>query len=92
MEIFLSRNISQEPIVKINNWLKEAIELNVPLPHAMCLSTSDLRGKPSSRMVLLKSLSDEGLIFSLSLNFSCASQSLIPLIFYQINSVFLPPS
>ncbi len=63
MEIFSSSNISQEPIVKINNWLKEAIDQKVPLPHAMCLSTSDLSGKPSSRMVLLKSLSDEGLIF-----------------------------
>jgi pyridoxamine 5'-phosphate oxidase len=63
MEIFSSSNISQEPIVKINNWLKEAVKQHVPLPHAMCLSTSDLSGKPSSRMVLLKSLSDEGLIF-----------------------------
>ena len=63
MEIFSSNNISQEPIVKINNWLKEAVKKHVPLPHAMCLSTSDLSGKPSSRMVLLKSLSDEGLIF-----------------------------
>ena len=63
MALFESSNLSQEPLVKVNNWLQEAIKLEVPLPHAMNLSTVDDSGQPSSRMVLLKSISDKGIIF-----------------------------
>ena len=63
MTLFESSNLSQEPLVKVNKWLQEAVKLEVPLPHAMNLSTVDDAGQPSSRMVLLKSISDEGIIF-----------------------------
>jgi len=63
MKIFESLNLSQEPLIKLNEWLQEALKLEVPLPHAMNLSTVDELGQPSSRMVLLKSISDEGIIF-----------------------------
>ena len=49
--------------VRINEWIEEAVKLEVPLPHAMNLSTADDFGQPSSRMVLLKSISDEGMVF-----------------------------
>ena len=55
MTLFESSNLSQEPLVKVNDWLQEALKLEVPLPHAMNLSTVDDSGQPSSRMVLLKS-------------------------------------
>ena len=63
MTLFESSNLSQEPLVKVNKWLQEAVKLEVPLPHAMNLSTVDDSGQPSSRMVLLKSISDKGIIF-----------------------------
>ena len=63
MKPFESSNLSHEPLVRINEWIEEAIKLEVPLPHAMNLSTVDDFGQPSSRMVLLKSISDEGIVF-----------------------------
>ncbi len=63
MKLFESSNLSHEPLVRINEWIEEAIKLEVPLPHAMNLSTADDFGQPSSRMVLLKSISDEGMVF-----------------------------
>ena len=63
MTLFESSNLSQEPLLKVNKWLQEALNLEVPLPHAMNLSTVDDSGQPSSRMVLLKSISDKGIIF-----------------------------
>ena len=63
MKLFESSNLSHEPLVRINEWIEEAIKLEVPLPHAMNLSTTDDIDQPSSRMVLLKSISDEGMVF-----------------------------
>ena len=63
MILFESSNLSQEPLIKVNKWIQEALSFDVPLPHAMNLSTVDESGQPSSRMVLLKSISDKGIIF-----------------------------
>ena len=63
MMLFESSNLSHDPLVRINEWIEEAVKLEVPLPHAMNLSTADDFGQPSSRMVLLKSISDEGMVF-----------------------------
>ena len=63
MKFFESPSLSHEPLVRINEWIEEAVKLEVPLPHAMNLSTADDFGQPSSRMVLLKSISDEGMVF-----------------------------
>ena len=63
MKPFGSSNLSHEPLVRINEWIEEAVKFEVPLPHAMNLSTVDDFGQPSSRMVLLKSISDEGMVF-----------------------------
>ena len=63
MKHFESSSLSHEPLVRINEWIEEAIKLEVPLPHAMNLATADDFGQSSSRMVLLKSISDEGMVF-----------------------------
>ena len=52
-----------EPISKVHEWIQEAETASVALPHAMNLSSLNLEGKPSSRMVLLKRMSPEGLVF-----------------------------
>jgi pyridoxamine 5'-phosphate oxidase len=54
---------TQEPLLEIHSWIQEAKENGVGLPHAMNIATTDIHGQPSSRMVLLKSLSDLGLVF-----------------------------
>tara|TARA_B100000686_G_scaffold96877_1_gene103629 strand:+ start:51165 stop:51764 length:600 start_codon:yes stop_codon:yes gene_type:complete len=63
MKLFESSDLTEEPLIKVNEWILEAVNLNVPLPHAMNLSTADESGQPSSRMVLLKHISDKGLVF-----------------------------
>ena len=62
MKLFEVCEITHEPIIKILEWIKEADDLSSPLPHAMNLATVE-GGIPSSRMVLMKRLSDEGIVF-----------------------------
>ena len=52
-----------EPITKVHEWIEEAENDSVSLPHAMNISSVNAEGKPSSRMVLLKRISPEGLVF-----------------------------
>ena len=63
MELYDLLEVSQEPILEIHSWIQEAKESSVGLPHAMNLASVNASGQPSSRMVLLKSLSDMGLVF-----------------------------
>jgi pyridoxamine 5'-phosphate oxidase len=63
MELYDLLEVSQEPILEIHSWIQEAKESSVGLPHAMNLASVNANGQPSSRMVLLKSLSDMGLVF-----------------------------
>jgi len=51
------------PILKVNEWINEAELDSVPLPHAMNVSSINHEGRPASRMVLLKRISNEGLVF-----------------------------
>ncbi len=54
----------QSPYKLITQWLKEAIEMNIPEANAMVLSTVGKNGNPSSRVVLLKEFSEEdGFVF-----------------------------
>ncbi len=55
--------LDQNPFVQFNNWLNEAIQAEAIEPTAMSLSTSTPDGRPSSRMVLLKEINDEGFVF-----------------------------
>ena len=52
-----------EPIRKVHEWIEEAENDSVSLPHAMNISSLNKEGKPSSRMVLLKKITHEGLVF-----------------------------
>ena len=54
--IFPEKN---SPLSLLKLWISEAKDKNVIEPNAMCLSTIDQKGKPNSRIVLLKHL-DEG--------------------------------
>ena len=60
--------ISQEPFLGILKVLEEAEALNLVDWNAMNIATVDDKGQPSSRVVLLKKLSDEGLVFYTNYN------------------------
>lgn len=52
-----------DPIRQFHLWLEQAIEAQLPDANAMTLSTVNLAGKPSSRIVLLKGYDRRGLVF-----------------------------
>jgi len=55
--------ILKNPFDQFSDWLKEAIKLNLPDPTAMTLATTDLTGNVSARIVLLKGITKDGLLF-----------------------------
>ena len=57
------KSIDKDPFRQLERWLNDAIDAGLPEPNAMILSTISKNGSPSSRVVLLKGLSEEGLIF-----------------------------
>jgi pyridoxamine 5'-phosphate oxidase len=52
-----------DPYLMFSRWLSEAIEARLYEPNAMVLSTVSTDGAPSSRVVLLKGLDRNGLVF-----------------------------
>lgn len=56
-------DLTKKPIDLINIWLKEAYEKNISEPNAIGLSTIDENGYPHSRIVYVKEIVEEGLIF-----------------------------
>ena len=61
-------SINSDPFRQLEEWLKSAIEEENPEPNAMVLSTIDGKGFPDSRVVLLKEVNSEGLIFFTNYN------------------------
>jgi pyridoxamine 5'-phosphate oxidase len=57
------QSVNKDPIQQLTLWLNDAIASQNPDPTAMVLSTIDEAGHPESRVVLLKELTLEGLIF-----------------------------
>ena len=62
---YTGRRISpkKSPIALFDSWFKEALKHVVDEPHAMALATATKSGKPSVRMVLLKSYDKNGFTF-----------------------------
>jgi pyridoxamine 5'-phosphate oxidase len=52
-----------DPIFLLEKWLGDAANAGQSEPNAMTLSTVDLNGFPSSRIVLLRDISQGGLVF-----------------------------
>ncbi|UYQ92968.1 pyridoxamine 5'-phosphate oxidase [Chitinophaga horti] len=51
------------PLQQFEKWWQEAISSELPEPNAMTLATSTPDGRPSARIVLLKSFDAEGFLF-----------------------------
>ena len=60
--------ISQKPFIEILKTLKEAESANLVDWNAMNIASVDQMNQPSSRMVLLKKISDDGLVFYTNYN------------------------
>jgi pyridoxamine 5'-phosphate oxidase len=56
-------SITADPLLLLAGWLEDARQSNTPDPTAMTLSTVDANGSPSSRIVLLKRIHQNKLIF-----------------------------
>jgi pyridoxamine 5'-phosphate oxidase len=52
---------ASEPLTQFETWLQQAIAAQVPEPNAMTLATVGADGRPSTRIVLIKGLSEKGL-------------------------------
>ncbi|MDO9040070.1 MAG: pyridoxamine 5'-phosphate oxidase [Bacteroidota bacterium] len=61
-------SVNTNPLHQLGLWLKDAISGQKADPTAMVLSTVDLEGNPDSRVVLLKELTPEGLVFFTNYN------------------------
>jgi len=52
-----------DPVAVFNEWLSDAREAGVEAPEAMTIATADGSGRPSARMLLLKSADERGFTF-----------------------------
>lgn len=57
------QNVSHDPIVQFRAWLEEAIIAEVNEPTAMNVATVSSDGRPSARILLLKGVDNDQLIF-----------------------------
>ncbi len=56
-------DLERNPLDQFNKWFSQALEADIPEPTAMTLATSTRSGKPSARIVLLKSFGENGFVF-----------------------------
>ena len=56
------QTIDGDPLVQFGRWYEQAAAV-VEAPEAMALATADAAGRPSVRMVLLKSWGEDGFVF-----------------------------
>lgn len=57
------RDVDASPLRQLDRWMREAIAAGHPESNAMTLATATPDGVPSARIVLLKGLDPEGLVF-----------------------------
>jgi len=56
-------DLDPDPIRQFQNWFEDAVKAGSLYPNAMTLSTADKNGRPSARMMLLKSADENGFVF-----------------------------
>ena len=63
LKSLLEKDVDPDPIQQFHRWWNEAILSNIEEPNAMTLATSNRKGYPSARIVLLKGMSNDGFVF-----------------------------
>lgn len=61
--ILSENDIDKNPFSQFKNWFQQALNAEVLEPNAMVLSTVDADGFPSSRVVLMKDIKENGISF-----------------------------
>jgi pyridoxamine 5'-phosphate oxidase len=57
------RSVDPDPLIQFSKWFEDATNAGVEEPNAMVLSTADLAGNVSGRVVLLKGVEKNGFMF-----------------------------
>ena len=57
-----------DPVELFRKWYLEAEKLEPNNPNACCLATTDIKGLPSARMILVKKFDERGFVFYTNLN------------------------
>jgi pyridoxamine 5'-phosphate oxidase len=52
-------DVSKSPCLQFNDWIKQAVDAQIPEAQAMTLSTVSSNGKPSSRIVYLREYNED---------------------------------
>jgi pyridoxamine 5'-phosphate oxidase len=55
--------VEHDPFLQFSKWFREVVEVGISDPNAMVLATASREGKPSARVVLLRGLDRNGLVF-----------------------------
>ena len=55
--------IAAEPLIQFRHWLDEALKAEIPEPNAMTVATVGEDGRPSTRIVLIKDIDAQGLVW-----------------------------
>ncbi|MDX1941577.1 MAG: pyridoxamine 5'-phosphate oxidase [Saprospiraceae bacterium] len=61
-------DVKAHPVDQFEKWFQEALNAGVPEPNAMTLATCTSEGRPSARIVLLKSFDEQGFSFYTNYN------------------------
>ena len=64
----LEGSVDSNPLDQFKVWWDEVIQSGIDEPNAMNLSTCSIEGKPSSRIVLLKEVNENGFVFFTNYN------------------------
>ncbi|HEY5408332.1 MAG TPA: pyridoxamine 5'-phosphate oxidase [Ginsengibacter sp.] len=63
LQSLLEKDVDADPIKQFERWFQHALTSGIEEPNAMTLATSTTDGKPSARIVLLKGIKENGLVF-----------------------------
>ena len=63
LEALSEKDVELHPFRQFNRWWDEAVKAEIVEVNAMTLSTVSLKGRPASRIVLLKGYDDGGFVF-----------------------------
>ncbi|SPM36519.1 Pyridoxine/pyridoxamine 5'-phosphate oxidase, partial [Mycobacterium rhizamassiliense] len=55
-----------DPVSLFATWLQQAVDADVPEPHAMTISTVDAQGMPRARVLIVKAVDEAGWHFAVS--------------------------
>jgi pyridoxamine 5'-phosphate oxidase len=57
------KDLAYDPLVQFRKWFQEAINCEISYPNAATLSTVDKDHFPQSRVILIKEVNDQGIVF-----------------------------